>query len=66
MTKRIGDYVLEPDGDVVRVGRDEGGEVCWLEPVPVSALPEDWQNADDERLLAAVRGVETAVNNRGG
>jgi hypothetical protein len=64
--KRIGEYVLKPAGDVVEVGRDEGGEVRWLQPIPVSALPDDWENADDERLLTAVRGVETAENNRGG
>ena len=61
-----GDYVLRAGGDTVEVGRVEGGEVCWLEPVPASALPEDLASADQERLLTAVRGVETAVNNRGG
>jgi hypothetical protein len=58
-----GDYVLRPDGDTVEVGRVENGEVCWLTPVPVSVLPD---LDDQERLLTAVRGVETAANNRGG
>lgn len=58
-----GDYVLRPGGDTVEVGRVEGGEVCWLTLVPASALPD----LDDEAaLLNAVRGVETALNNRGG
>ncbi len=61
-----GDYVLKPGGDTVEVGKVEGGEVCWIQPVPVSALPDDYENADQERLLTAIRGVETAVNNRGG
>ena len=60
-----GDYVLRPDGDTVEVGRVDGGEVCWLQPVPTSSLP-DLDSADQERLLTAIRGVETAINNRGG
>lgn len=58
-----GDYVLRPGGDTVAVGRVEAGEVCWLTPVPASALPD---LDDQERLLTAVRGVETAADNRGG
>ncbi|HVF04832.1 MAG TPA: hypothetical protein VNA20_08335 [Frankiaceae bacterium] len=60
-----GDYVLRPQGDTVEVGRVESGEVCWLQPVPTSTLP-DLADADQERLLTAVRGVETAIDNRGG
>ena len=67
-----GDYVLRPAGDTVEVGRVEDGAVCWLQPVPASTLP-DLGSADgvteapeQERLLTAVRGVETALNNRGG
>ncbi|HEU0130998.1 MAG TPA: hypothetical protein VFQ85_08415 [Mycobacteriales bacterium] len=67
-----GDYVLKPAGDLVEVGRVEGGEVCWLQPVPASTLP-DLGTADglteapeQDRALAAVRGVETALNTRGG
>lgn len=60
-----GDYVLKPGGDTVEVGRVENGELCWLAPMPTSALP-DLDTADQERLLNAIRGVETALNNRGG
>ncbi len=60
-----GDYVLRPGGDTVEVGKVEGGEVCWLQPVPASTLP-DLDGAEQDRLLTAVRGVETALNNRGG
>ena len=58
-----GDYVLRPDGDTVAVGKVEGGAVCWLSPVPASTLPD---LGDEAALLTAVRGVETALNNRGG
>jgi hypothetical protein len=60
-----GDYVLRPGGDTVEIGRFEGGEMCWLGPVPASALP-DLAGADQDRLLTAVRGVETAAHTRGG
>lgn len=60
-----GDYVLRPGGDTVEVARVEGGELCPLPPIPASALP-DLDGADQERLLTAIRGVETAANNRGG
>ena len=58
-----GDYVLRPDGDTVEVGRVGDGAVCWLQPVPASTLPD---LEDETALLTAVRGVETALNNRGG
>ena len=67
-----GDYVLRPAGDTVEVGRVEGGDVCWLQPVPASTLPDlgtvdgVTEAPEQERLLTAVRGIETAVTNRGG
>jgi hypothetical protein len=59
-----GDYVVRRGGDSVEVGLVEGGEVTWLEPVPADALPD--LDGDREALLTAVRGVATAMNNRGG
>lgn len=60
-----GDYVLTPAGDTVEVARVDNGELCPLPPMPASALP-DLDSAGQERLLDAIRGVETAVRNRGG
>jgi len=67
-----GDFVLRPAGDTVEVGVVEGGELCWLQPVPASTLPDLGEAGgfteapEQERLLTAVRGVATAVNSRGG
>ncbi len=57
-----GDYVVTPAGDLVEVARIENGEACRIGEVPASAIDLD----DRERLLTAVRGVETAANTRGG
>jgi hypothetical protein len=60
-----GDYVLRRKGDEIEVGRVAGGDVAWTSMIPASALP-DLEDADQERLLVAARGVETALHNRGG
>ena len=60
-----GDYVLRPQGDTVEIARVDGGELCVLQQVAASTLP-DIETADQERLLMAIRGVETALNTRGG
>ena len=57
-----GDYVVTPAGDLVEVARIENGEPCRIGEVPASAIDLD----DRERLLTAVRGIETAANTRGG
>lgn len=60
-----GDYVLTPRGDLIDVAKVESGEICLLQQVPATTLP-DVESADQERLLMAIHGVETAVNTRGG
>lgn len=60
-----GDYVLRRKGDEIEVGRVADGDVAWTSTIPASTLP-DLEDADQERLLIAARGVETAMHNRGG
>lgn len=74
---RSGDYVLAPAGDLVRLGKvDDTRSVHWFATVDASLLPEGSLQGrgedplsppdDQARLLLAVRGVETAQDERGG
>ena len=64
-------YVLRKDGEGLRVGRQVGGDVAWLETVDLGLLPGparealDRGDAADQALLTAVRGVTQAEAERG-
>ncbi|MCF6508746.1 hypothetical protein E9549_15220 [Blastococcus sp. MG754426] len=65
------DYVVQPEGGGLRVGRRVGGDVTWLESVDGSLLDDQARTAlsngdtSDESLLRAVRGVVQAEVERG-
>ena len=65
-------YVLRRDGDDVKVGRRNAGDVAWLDEVDGSlfsgAAREALERGDtsDEALLTAVRGITQAEVERGG
>ena len=66
-----GDYLVRPDGDRFEVG--SVADACtWLGSLSADllpALPEvdaPQEGPDQERLLTAVRGLESAEANRGG
>lgn len=65
-------YVLQRDGDGLRVGRRVGGDVTWLDTVDAGVLPGGARDAldrgdtSDESLRTAVRGVVQAEVERGG
>jgi hypothetical protein len=66
------EYVLAPEGEQLRVGRRNGGEVAWLDDVDTSLLSPSAREAlergdtSDEALMTAVRGVAQAEVERGG
>ena len=67
-----GDYLLRPSGDdTYEVGRVDGG-CTWVGSLSASLLPalpqvDSAQEAPDQStVLAAVQGVESAEENRGG
>ena len=74
MTIRVDaeEYVLRREDDGLRVGREVGGEVTWLETVDLGLLPGparealDRGDTSDASLLQAVRGVVQAEVERGG
>jgi hypothetical protein len=66
-----GDYLLRPKGDLYEVGR-QAGSCTWVGTVSADLLPSlpavdaPQEAPDQERLLAAVQGVESAQAHRGG
>ncbi len=58
-----GDVVLRRSGDDVEMARMTTAGAEWLGSVPASTLPLD---GDPAELETAVRGVETALVQRGG
>jgi hypothetical protein len=67
-----GDYLLRPtDGDLVEVGRVDDG-CTWVGTLSRDLLPalpevsEPTEGTEQERLLAAAQGVESAEGHRGG
>ncbi|MCW2608674.1 MAG: hypothetical protein JWO60_3367 [Frankiales bacterium] len=58
-----GDVVLRPQGDDVEVARVTAAGPEWLGSVPASTLD---LSQDDAALEIAVRGVESALVERGG
>ena len=66
-----GDYLLRPDGSRFELGAVSGG-VTWFGAVDASLLPqlpqvqEPQPAPEQDRVLLAVRGVESAEEHRGG
>lgn len=66
-----GDYLLRPKGDLVEVGKLDG-TCTWIGTLAASLLPslpqvDSAQEAPDQQAaLAAVQGVESAEDLRGG
>jgi hypothetical protein len=66
------EYVVRPEGGVLKVGRSMGDDVTWLDDVDLSLLPEPAraavENGDlsDADLQQALLGVVRAEVNRGG
>ena len=58
-----GDTLLRRQGDDVAIARVTEGGAEWLGSVPASTLPLD---GDDAALQIAVKGVESALVERGG
>ena len=74
-----GDYLVRRDGADVALGRaSDAGGIEWFATVPVSSFPDEARAALDAAgsaaaepgtqpaLLTAVKGIETAVRDRGG
>ncbi len=65
------EYLVQREGDALRLGRQVGGDTVWLDDVEVSALPGPAQEAlergdhTDQTLQTALLGVVRAEVNRG-
>ena len=65
------EYLVEQAGDVLRLGRDVGGETTWLDDIELSALPGPAREAlergehTDQTLQTALLGVVRAEVDRG-
>ena len=74
MTIKLGtdEYVVRREDDGLRLGRQVGKNLTWLETVDLDLLPAparealDRGDASDEALLTALRGVAQAEVERGG
>ena len=66
------EYLVQREGDVLRLGRQVGGNTTWLDDLEVSQLPEPARQAldrgehSDQTLQTALLGVVRAEVNRGG
>ena len=66
------EYVVRREDDGLRLGRRVGQNLTWLETVDLDLLPGaarealDREDASDEALLTALRGVAQAEVERGG
>ena len=66
-----GDYLLRPKGDLYEVGKVDGA-CTWVGTLSASLLPSlpqvdaPQEAPEQETVLAAVQGVESAEVNRGG
>ena len=64
-------YLVQREGDSLKLGREVGGDTTWLDEIPVSALPEQAQRAlergehSDPTLQTALLGVVRAEVDRG-
>ena len=66
------EYLVQREGDLLRLGRQVGGDTTWLDDVEVSQLPGPAREAldrgehSDQTLQTALLGVVRAEVNRGG
>ena len=66
------EYLLQREGDALRLGRQVGGDTVWLDDIEVSQLPAPAREAldrgdhADQTLRTALLGVVQAEVNRGG
>ena len=66
-----GDYLLRPEGELYEIGSVASG-CTWIGTVAASLLPglpqvdAPQQAPEQEKVLLAVRGVESAETHRGG
>ncbi len=64
-------YLVQREGDSLRLGRQVGGETTWLDDVDVNALPGPAREAlergehEDTTLQTALLGVVRAEVDRG-
>jgi hypothetical protein len=65
-------YLVQREGDLLRLGRQVGGDTTWLDEVELSRLPDparaalDRGDHADQTLQTALLGVVRAEVNRGG
>jgi len=65
------EYLVQREGEVLRLGRQVGGDTTWLDEVEVSRLPGPAREAldrgehDDQTLQTALLGVVRAEVDRG-
>ena len=65
------EYLVQREGDVLRLGRQVGGETTWLDDVEVGQLPGPAREAldrgehSDQTLQTALLGVVRAEVGRG-
>jgi hypothetical protein len=65
------EYVVQREGDVLRLGRRVGGDTTWLDDIEVSRLPGPAREAldrgedADQTLQTALLGVLRAEADRG-
>ena len=66
------EYLVQREGDALRIGRHVGGETTWLDDVDLTLLPGPAREAldrgehSDQALQTALLGVVRAEVNRGG
>jgi len=66
------EYLVQREGESLRLGRQVGGETVWLDDIEVGQLPGPAQEAlqrgehTDQTLQTALLGVVNAEVNRGG
>ena len=64
-------YLVQREGDSLRLGREVGEDTTWLDEIPLSALPESAQQAlergehSDQALQTALLGIVRAEVDRG-
>lgn len=64
-------YLVQREGEALRLGREVGGETTWLDDIDVSALPGPAREAlergehTDQTLQTALLGVVRAEVDRG-
>jgi hypothetical protein len=65
------EYLVQREGDALRLGRQVGEDTVWLDDIEVSRLPGPAQEAlargehDDQTLQTALLGVVRAEVDRG-